>query len=62
MEEMNGMSYAVIALGERICQLEKDLRFERALREHEEGLNKELESENRRLKDKLKAYIDQMEV
>ena len=62
MDEINGMSYAVTALGERIHQLEKDLHIERIRRENSEMMLSELETENRQLLEKLKAYVEQIEV
>ena len=62
MDEINGMAYAVIALGDRIHQLEKDIRIERVRRENSEMMLSELEAENRQLLEKLKAYVEQMEV
>lgn len=64
MEETNGIVVAMKALGERIIQLESDIRYERLCKEAEERKVAALEEENAKLAHKLESvqkFIDRME-
>ena len=64
MEEMKGICTAINLLGERIAQLESDLRFERMMKEDATKRVDTLMSENAKLRnmlDKVQDYIDLLE-
>ena len=68
MEEMNGLTTAIKALGEKLIELERNAACERYLKEEAERtlLNRisELEKENNALRERLSAvhmYIERME-
>lgn len=64
MEEMNGFDIAVKVLGERIAQLESDVRYERLMKEEAAKKVEALANENARLVtmlDNVHQYIEKME-
>ena len=68
MEENNGINIAINVLGEKIAQLETEVRCERYLKEEAERtlLNRisELEKENNSLRERMtevQHYIERME-
>lgn len=64
MEENNGIVVAMKALGDKINQLESDLRFERLCKESEERKVAELKEENARLTlmlEGVQKFIERME-
>lgn len=65
MEETNGINIAIKVLGEKIEQLESDLRYERILKENAEKKVESLEAENAKMASELadvQRYIEKMEV
>lgn len=65
MEETNGIAAVMKVLGEKIIQLESDLKYEQLSRGNAEHRAAQLAEENAKLARKLEAvqhYIDQMEV
>ncbi len=64
MEEMNGFDIAIKVLGEKIAQLEFDLRCERYAKENAQKEAKQLASENAKLAHRMtdvQLYIERME-
>lgn len=64
MEEINGFNIAVNVLGERIAQLEHDLRYERIMKEDAVKRVETLAAENTRLAnmlEKVQHYIERTE-
>lgn len=61
MEEKNGISIAINALGEKIAELEESLRFAKMTNEMSEERAKRSEEECERLKKRLRSvemYVD----
>lgn len=64
MEEMNGFDIAIKVLGEKIAQLELELRCERYAKENAEKRAEQLASENAKLAHRMtdvQLYIERME-
>lgn len=64
MEENNGFNIAFKVLGERIAQLESEVRYERTMKEVAENKVERLASENAKLAgmlEKVQHYIEKME-
>lgn len=64
MEEINGFNIAVKVLGERIAQLESELRAERYYKEQYKNKADMLDTENAELNnmlEKVRHFIERME-